>query len=54
MRIVARSTDAEPVFSLEPGTYVLHAAYGFASGTKRVTLGHRRACATRSRSAPAG
>lgn len=39
MRIVARSTDAEPVFSLEPGTYVLHAAYGFASGTKRVTLG---------------
>lgn len=39
MRIVARSSDAEPVFSLEPGTYVLHAAYGFASGTKRVTLG---------------
>lgn len=38
-RIVARSTDAEPVFSLEPGTYLLHAAYGFASGTKRVTLG---------------
>ncbi|RDJ27480.1 hypothetical protein DWF00_11050 [Bosea caraganae] len=41
MRIVARSTDAEPVFSLEPGTYVLHAAYGFASGTKRVTLGQQ-------------
>ena len=38
-RIVARSTDAEPVFALEPGTYLLHAAYGFASGTKRVTLG---------------
>ena len=38
-RIVARSSDAEPVFSLEPGTYLLHAAYGFASGTKRVTLG---------------
>ncbi|KPF71679.1 hypothetical protein IP69_05870 [Bosea sp. AAP35] len=38
-RIVARSGDAEPVFSLEPGTYLLHAAYGFASGTKRVTLG---------------
>ena len=38
-RIVARSTDAEPIFSLEPGTYLLHAAYGFASGTKRVTLG---------------
>ena len=38
-RIVARSSDAEPVFALEPGTYLLHAAYGFASGTKRVTLG---------------
>ena len=38
-RIVARSNDAEPVFSLEPGSYVLHAAYGFASGTKRVVLG---------------
>ncbi len=39
VKIVARSTDAEPIFSLEPGTYILHAAYGFASGTKRVTLG---------------
>ncbi|MET3891725.1 hypothetical protein ABIE41_002801 [Bosea sp. OAE506] len=38
-RIVGRSADAEPLFSLEPGTYLLHAAYGFASGTKRVTLG---------------
>jgi len=38
-RIVARSTDAQPVFSLEPGTYLVHAAYGFASGTKRVTFG---------------
>lgn len=38
-RIVARSSEAEPVFSLAPGAYVLHAAYGFASGTKRVTLG---------------
>lgn len=38
-RIVARSSDAAPVFFLEPGTYLLHAAYGFASGTKRVTLG---------------
>lgn len=41
LKIVARSTDAEPIFSLEPGTYILHAAYGFASGTKRVTLGPR-------------
>jgi len=38
-RIVARSTDAAPIFALEPGTYLLHAAYGFASGTKRITLG---------------
>ncbi|WP_442881096.1 hypothetical protein [Bosea sp. (in: a-proteobacteria)] len=38
-RIVARSSDAEPVFALEPGVYLLHAAYGFASGTKRVALG---------------
>lgn len=38
-RIVARSGDAEPAFALEPGVYLLHAAYGFASGTKRVTLG---------------
>ncbi len=38
-RIVARSAEAAPIFSLEPGTYLLHAAYGFASGTKRITLG---------------
>jgi hypothetical protein len=38
-RIVARSNAAQPVFALEPGIYLLHAAYGFASGTKRVTLG---------------
>jgi hypothetical protein len=38
-RIVARSSDAAPTFSLPPGTYLLHAAYGFASGTKRITLG---------------
>jgi hypothetical protein len=38
-RIVARSNEAEPAFALEPGVYLLHAAYGFASATKRVTLG---------------
>lgn len=38
-RIVARSSEAQPIFALEPGIYLLHAAYGFASGTKRVTLG---------------
>lgn len=38
-RIVARSTSANPSFSLPPGSYIVHAAYGFASGTKRVNLG---------------
>jgi hypothetical protein len=37
-QIVARSTQANPSFALAPGNYVLHAAYGFASGTKRITL----------------
>ncbi len=36
--IVARSTVASPVFALEPGPYVIHAAYGFASGSKRITV----------------
>lgn len=38
-RIVARSSDPQPVFTLPSGLYILHAAYGFASGTKRVSLG---------------
>lgn len=38
-KIVARSTSPDASFSLPPGNYVVHAAYGFASGTKRVTLG---------------
>ena len=38
-RIVARSASANPSFSLPPGSYVVHAAYGFASGTRRITLG---------------
>jgi hypothetical protein len=36
--IVARSTEPAPTFSLAPGNYVLHASYGFAGGTKRVTV----------------
>jgi hypothetical protein len=36
--IVARSKLAEPVFNLEPGSYMIHAAYGFASGTRRITI----------------
>lgn len=38
-RIVARSTEPRPRFTLPPGVYLVHAAYGFASGTKRVALG---------------
>nr|WP_142112102.1 hypothetical protein [Bosea sp. AK1] len=37
-RIVARSSEPEPAFSLPPGNYTVHAGYGFASGTKRVSL----------------
>ncbi len=36
--IVARSTAAAPVFALEPGPYVVHAAYGYASGTRRISV----------------
>lgn len=50
-RIVARSSEAQAEFLLEQGSYVLHAAYGFASGTKRVTLGPRGARETISISA---
>ena len=37
-RLVAKSTAAAPVISLAPGTYTVHAAYGFASASRRVTL----------------
>ena len=40
-RIVARSSAQEPAFSLPSGNYVIHAGYGFASGTKRVSLGQQ-------------
>jgi hypothetical protein len=36
--VVARSADPAPTFSLMPGTYTVHAAYGFASAVKRVVL----------------
>lgn len=36
--LVQRSSTAAPTFSLAPGAYVVHAAYGFASATRRVTL----------------
>jgi hypothetical protein len=36
--LVQRTTDLAPVFSLSPGNYIVHAAYGFASISKRITL----------------
>jgi hypothetical protein len=36
--IVARSTEPAPTFTLSPGNYVLHASYGFAGASKRVTV----------------
>ncbi|MEW6255143.1 MAG: hypothetical protein AB1592_04240 [Pseudomonadota bacterium] len=37
--LVAESTDAFPVFFLNPGGYVVHASYGFASIAQRVVMG---------------
>jgi hypothetical protein len=36
--LAAESTEAYPVFALAPGEYLVHAAYGLATTTKRVTL----------------
>jgi hypothetical protein len=36
--IIARSDAAQPNFALPPGTYTVHATYGFASGSKRITV----------------
>lgn len=36
--IVARSNEAAPTFRLQPGNYVLHAAYGFAGASRRIAL----------------
>ena len=37
-KLVAKSSAATPSISLAPGTYTAHAAYGFASATKRVVV----------------
>jgi hypothetical protein len=39
MTLVARSQDAAPRFALAPGTYVVNATYGFASASKKITVG---------------
>ena len=36
--VVARSNDPAPRFTLQPGSYVIHAAYGFAGASRRITL----------------
>ncbi|KQP50565.1 hypothetical protein ASG40_12285 [Methylobacterium sp. Leaf399] len=36
--IVARSTDADPRFSLAPGAYVATVTYGFASASRRIVV----------------
>ncbi|MEJ1161127.1 hypothetical protein [Prosthecomicrobium sp. N25] len=38
MKLVATSAGGEAVFQLEPGSYIVHAAYGRAGATTRVTL----------------
>ncbi|WP_230532450.1 hypothetical protein [Microvirga roseola] len=36
--IVGRSSSPTPVFTLVPGNYIVHVAYGFASTSKRITV----------------
>ena len=36
--VVAKSTEPAPNLSLPPGAYIVHAGYGFASATKRLTV----------------
>ena len=36
--VFAKSTEAAPNLSLPPGAYIVHAGYGFASATKRLTV----------------
>ncbi|MGL4728714.1 MAG: hypothetical protein ACRCWO_08150 [Bosea sp. (in: a-proteobacteria)] len=46
-QVVARSTDPAPVLTLEAGSYVVHAAYGYASAIRRVTIQPGRATTER-------
>lgn len=36
--LVARSDEPEPAIALPPGNYVIHASYGYASQTQRITM----------------
>jgi hypothetical protein len=37
-KVIARSKNPAPSFNLPPGSYVIHAAYGFAGASKRISL----------------
>jgi hypothetical protein len=37
--LVAESEDSQPLFTLDPGGYVVHVSYGLASATQHVVLG---------------
>jgi hypothetical protein len=43
MPLIAESDQAEPSFLLEPGVYIVHAAYGLAAATRRVEIGEASA-----------
>lgn len=36
--VLSRSNQPAPTFTLAPGNYIIHAAYGFAGASKRVTI----------------
>lgn len=36
--IIARSSSPTPNFTLSPGNYIVHAAYGFAGASKRISI----------------
>jgi hypothetical protein len=46
-QVVVRSNEAAPVLTLEAGSYVVHAAYGYASAMRRVTVQPGRATTER-------
>jgi hypothetical protein len=46
-QVVARSTEPAPVLTLEAGNYVVHAAYGYASAIRRVSVQPGRATTER-------
>lgn len=38
-QLIQTSTQAAPVFPLEPGVYVVHASFGLAGATRRIVMG---------------